>query len=214
MSSTELDATVAEVLDRATHLKQELVKVYGVGEPFPLMIELRRDGVELGTVFAGGTRRVLTLLTMAIALSDADNALLVGEAFSYHAERRPDRMPYGQLARWFAEGDPDTHECIQVLSAHRDGRVHLAQHTFHHEGRRVVWDQLYTYGQTPAGKLTKHMSNGFRMQRDRPFAALSVSAIADVLTCDASVPQLPEPARNAECPCGSGRKARRCCWSS
>jgi hypothetical protein len=215
MSSTELDATVADALKRGARMKERLVAELGIGERFPLMVELRRDGVLLGTALPDSARHaILKMVMMTIALSDADHVLLLGEAFAFHAEQEPARRPAdGELARWFAAGEPNTHECLQAVSAHRDGRFQLGQHTFHHEGRRVVWDHLHVYGVESTGELTLRMCHGFAMQRTRPFPALSMHEVAAVLECAVLVPRLSTPKRNRPCPCGSGTKAKLCCWA-
>jgi len=54
---------------------------------------------------------------------------------------------------------------------------------------------------------------GFAVQAARPTRPTPLPEICRALHVDYLVPMITPPPRNRPCPCGSGSKAKHCCWA-
>jgi uncharacterized protein YecA (UPF0149 family) len=67
--------------------------------------------------------------------------------------------------------------------------------------------------ETAGGAMVSSLRQGFVLQAKRPGPALNPATIASTLGIALATPALTPPPRNRPCPCGSGTKAKHCCWS-
>jgi hypothetical protein len=211
----QVNEVVATVVRKAQALKADLVAREGIGTDLPLAVELRRRGITSGIVVPyGEIPDAISVMRKLVALTDTDHVVMLAEVFAYRSDEPPEHPPGpGDLARWFAAGQPQTRECLQVLSVHRDGRIDTGQIDFRYEGRRVLWGELWvTSDEELGGTMTEVLLDGFDLQRHRPGPPFAVEVVARNLPCEFVKPTFRRPGRNRPCPCGSGAKAKACCW--
>jgi hypothetical protein len=221
MAATAVGDVALEALHKAMALKSETVARDGLGTDVGILLDLRREGLLLGVLALERDERRQDLATAAtvVSLSDADQVTYIADAFQWRA---PAGTPYpgplepGCLARWFAEGCPHVSEALTASSRRADGESAGAVCVYRYEGRRVVWDPPATAPDwvEQGGDVPDALDLGFQAQAVRPVPALSVAAIAVQLELVAATPVLRRPPRNGPCPCGSGQKAKLCCWAA
>lgn len=201
----------------ARRLKERALRREGPDADLTTTLALWHDGVLLGVMglgdYGGGAlhRRIL----LALSMSDADVVQLVCDAF-WQAE--PDhRKGEGTLAERAGRGDPTVRETLLVMTWREvddPNRPVVAVLPYERDGRSIVW------GETPGhdddrdeGALVEAVRGGFVSRSHRPTPALPIEAIAASLGVALVMDVLTPPARNEPCPCGSGNKAKHCCWA-
>lgn len=207
-----------DALRLAKLLKEDLVRMEGIGADLCPMLILHHEGQHLGVIaIVGDQSEVLATTATAIALSDADEATHSADSYSYHPPPGAGREAvYGDLPRWFAEGDPYTSECLMTYTRWRDGRARCTEIPYTYDGRTLVWGDTWDPGRADdmTGAVVAAITKGFEAQATRPAPALTVAEIAVLLGCSVAMPVMARPPRNKPCPCGSGLKAKLCCWAA
>lgn len=212
-----VDPLLEGILDSAKAVKSEMVRVNGLGAEIPVMLELLRGGQSLGLVFPDLNENIVSVISTFISLSDADQALFVAEGYCYMSDDGPPaRRPVeGELAQWFANGDPHVHEALQAVLGDRSGRTQLASITYTYDGRKVTWGRAsWMSGDEVEGVLSSVLAGGFEMQAARSDPPLSPREIGAQIGCRVTEPEAIKARRvrrNAPCLCGSGLKAKHCC---
>lgn len=229
-------STLAEVVDRAVHvaktLKEDLVAAHGPGSDLATQLALFHEGVLLGIVMLDGDRDVmLQQVVQAVALTNADQASHVVEAYMGRGVEMPEGMTpeeaiadpdrlmpnyrHGDMQARFAAGDRDITELIHVMSTARSLETELRALPYHYDEARVVWDGEWSQPEALAGTIPRAMRLGFEAQAKRQGPALNVAAVVEMIGARLGIMPMPvaTPPRNEPCPCGSGQKAKRCCWA-
>lgn len=203
---------VDHAMNVAKQLKEDAVKAEGIGAEVGPMLYLLRDGTIWAVVpfvdddvHGRFTRR--DLAATAVYRSPVDEAVVITEMWE-SAGSVPDKTRTGAERR-FAAGDPDTHEALSAVVVRADGTSGQRFARFHHEGRRVVWDDLKEDDEA-RGPLPDALRLGFAKQGEIPL--LSPTELSNLLGVPLMTYKLRPPPRNEPCPCGSGRKAKHCCW--
>jgi hypothetical protein len=218
-STADVDAAIAAAME----LKEQIVRREGVGTDVAHMLDLRRDSTPLVTLCLKGDRNLWLLqLEAGPALTDADTALFIVEGYGSTSKRlwdwatSPDYQ-YGELRRLFAEGNPEVHEALMVNVRRRDGFYAFVERPYRYDGRRIEWldavDLDSESGGQDDGEIQRALARGFEGQARRPGPAMSGVELARFLKLEAVAYVPRRPPRNEPCPCGSGLKAKRCCWS-
>lgn len=199
--------------------KRRRVATDGVGSDVVAMLDLRHEGVMLGVLGVTGNDRAdaFSKISLAIMLSDADRVLFISEGYRQRMDDDgPRGQAHGELARRFAAGDESVAENIQVYGFERDGSGATAFATYRYRGRQVDFDPVRSTIFEPGdgeGAIVEAVTIGFDLQAKRVGPAYSTIAIGRRLEW-AAVIDVPSAPRNGPCPCGSGRKAKSCCWAS
>lgn len=212
MNAAMSKSLVQVALRTARFGKERAVRDDGIGTDLPLSLLLLRDGRPLGWGFPYGTmEEVGRIIVGLIGFTDTDEVLMVVEAFSYLFDEKPvEPLNFGDLAQRFADGDPRACECLQIIKVTRTGKAEGVMAPYRYEGRRVVWDEIAECGAELHGGTIEMVRSGFVLQGTRPMPAMSLDTIAKVFGCD--VIETLRPRRRGPCPCGSGRKAKACCF--
>lgn len=201
------------MLGRAATIKERLVRS-GHHDEFGILLDLRRRGTLLGALRlkrSDKKREDLPTASVAIAMSDADQAAYVADTHVWRAPfgtPTPEPMPVGCLARWFAQGNPYVFEALSVIRVTADGRSAVGYHPYTTRGRSITWGEVFDDG-TFDGDLINVLKQGFRLQQAGGHHPRPVREIAEHLDLEFAEP--PRVERNHPCPCGSGRKTKRCC---
>jgi hypothetical protein len=193
----------------AMQIKEQAVASQGGdGDVIP-MLHLRRDGVAWAIVALLEEDPATSHRQMAdvLAGSPADEAVIITDAY-ITAPPRPGE--HRMVAQRFADGDSDTSECLMGVIVRADGASGQSLVRYHHHGRHVSWDSP-EHTSPARGPMVDALRDGFASQGSRPVASPDELAKQHGVTL--VVPQLRAPARNDPCPCGSGLKAKRCCWA-
>lgn len=201
-------------------LKESAVRREGVGTNLPIIVVLMREGVDLISfqLYKTVGRTYARALSTAISLTDCDTAVVGSDSFvltdSDEAERIVETGEPINLAQRFAAGDPDVTEALVVVAVDRDDLMHSAMATYTYDGRTVIWtgDSVETTYEVE-GALRNAIDVGFGLQQRRTGKPLAAHELADRLGLAVAVPTLQAPRRNSRCGCGSGKKAKQCCWS-
>lgn len=209
-------AEIVEAIRRAQQLKEQAVRRDGVGTDITPMLHLHKEGLSLGVAILEGEREeTLSMIIAIVALSEADQVVLVYDAYGVLS---PNWIPeYGDLARAFGNGNPDVYECLNATSVSADGTTTWLQSRYTYDGRTVVWAELSdVVTDVGIGEMDGDFPNavrcGLQGQKERPGPPLTPPEIAAFVGCKFVVPRMRRPLRNEPCPCGSGRKAKLCCW--
>lgn len=209
------DEVVRRALEAAKDIKAAGVRREGPGaDPAP-MLDLRLEGLSLGVAIVDGERdRMLSLLRTLVALSAADLAVFITDAYGLTspADAGWPELEVGELGRRHAAGDPTVYECLNVVSVARDGTAGALKVQYHYEGRSLVWHDDLDVG-IEGGDVLARLRQGFMAQSVRPMPAMNATDLAEALGVVVATPALVAPPRNEPCPCGSGVKAKKCCWS-
>lgn len=208
---------VIKALDAARLIKEETVRREGIGADIPMMLHLRKEGLSLGIAPLLGPRdEVLDLVVQLVGLGEADQVVHVCDAYGIqNADWYPD---LNDLAKAFAAGDTNVYECLQVVSVRHDGSMSSLHAPYHYDGRKVAWDETVDIFRdddpdlTVGGDYPAAMMQGFALQSIRPVRALNPQELSAITGCTFIAPVMVKPPRNKPCPCGSGRKAKICCW--
>lgn len=211
-SGHDLAATVAIIKT----VKEQTVRRQGVGADLAPMLELRRHGVLSALAVIDGDRdRVLALLHALPAHTDVDRVVFVADAYTWTPDGEPPDhgLEPDELAHRFAAGDPSVTECLQLVAIDRDGTEPASiQIGYTYDRRRVVWADPEPMD-IAGGDMIDAIREGFADQATRSRPPVGVTWLADYLGCLLVEPRLIRPPRNEPCPCGSGTKAKHCCWS-
>lgn len=216
-----------EPLRLAMAYKEHLVKQFGLSErsdvPFTTIFYIGDEPFAFVTPVSADEEVARRGLSLALALTDCDRFLVVADTYAYSNPGVAAFPDYADLRAAFAAGDPNTHEAIMATLWARegDGFMGLAAYRIL-DGRHVEWIDLghLTQELSPAvgGRLADVASQGFELQAER-----ATPPAEDWIDLARMVPPvilhvLPPPSmkapRNAPCPCGSGRKAKHCCFSA
>jgi hypothetical protein len=222
-----LKLSLAEAVQSARRLKEDIVAHQGIGEDIAPVLHLtdRDAGRYIGGFSLSTDReRRLRQLGDIVGLSDAPLVHYVHEAYQELFDRQPSREAalaawtvwqrtynYGSLAQRFAAGDQRIVECVVVLVATATEQA-CAWCPYRYEGRRVVWFDQTTTGdgdpnRTVDSEFVNAMRDGFARRTGSGLAPERISTLLEIPVV------LPDaPARNSLCPCGSGRKVKFCCW--
>jgi hypothetical protein len=222
MSVYVLDHAVAA----AKAAKEHTVARGGIGADLVPALHLYREEDFMGAFLFGGIERErgFTLISAVIALSDAPVVHHLHEAYREMShfpgmesataarESRLADYEYGSLAQRFAAGDQRVVEAVMVTVAPANGPMAAAFLPYRYHGRTVEWFDPLLFDESDEdhlidGDLHDAIKLGFA---NRDGEAMSAERISSQLKLSAVFPT--RPARNAPCPCGSGRKSKVCCW--
>lgn len=207
----DVPAELADSLRIVKELKGQTVRHGGDPDLAP-MLELRRDGVLLHAAVLDGERdRVLALLHDLVVLSDADQAVMIADTFILNARHHPGE--HGDLAARFAAGDLEVYEALSLVSCEPTGRELAVTVPFTRRRRRIRWGEPKVDG-VESGAMIQALRVGFARQvlRRKEGPVPPMQEVANHLGIALLAVQLSPPPRNKPCPCGSGDKAKFCCW--
>lgn len=211
-------------IENSRQQKEEIVSRCGVGSDLQPMLALHRDSELIGMVHLPANYDAkLSAITAAVAHSAANIVVSIDEgywwvgasAFDYlmHAEFGR----HGDLARKFAAGDPKVVESLHVsVFTPEYATLHIAPYCY--AGRTVTWrPEPVTFDDKAEnraidGNVYLAVREGFELQATTEPAS-TPQGFARATGLQPVMPLGPRPDRNAPCPCGSGRKSKRCCFA-
>lgn len=203
---------VDHALAVAKQLKEDAVKAEGVGAEVGPMLHLVRDGVMWAIVplvdddvDGRFTRR--DLAATAVYRTPVDEAVVITEVWM--SQPNVDDKTRTGAERRFAAGDTDTTEGLAAVVVRQNGEAAQRFAGFRHEGRKIVWNDLEPDTEA-RGPLVDALRLGFARRGELPL--LDPEGLSALLGVPLATHKLRPPARNEPCPCGSGRKAKHCCW--
>jgi hypothetical protein len=201
----------------ARNLKETIVKRDGPGTELLPMFGLWRDGVCLGYLLLTVERgTVLRVFREAIPMTGADMVQHVHESYEggWPEGGGPggDVRP-GTLGQLFKAGDPHVREVVWCLTATATTAIGASMPYEYGPGRTVRWldgpnaepRELPALGGAHADALAEAWANPVRSSM--PLVMVGLELGMPVFTWWPTAPP-----RNEPCPCGSGQKAKRCCW--
>lgn len=204
--------------------KEARVAAGGIGADVKPLLSLMTDGVLIAGFSLPESRdQRLALIQRIVALSDAPFVHFAHEAYSemYDENAGEDELhrlfaayDYGSLEQRFGAHDTRVVECVTVVTAQAD-HLMSTYSPYRYDGRLVIWLENIVFdecesGHEVRGDVPDVLRKGFAERADREGPALSPKRISALLDVGVALPV--SPARNAPCSCGSGRKAKVCCW--
>lgn len=201
----------------AKEQKEVVVRREGVGTDIVPLLMFVHDGVVTGAIVMDGSP--YKYLEPAVALTDAEAVVMVTECWFYRddsaatPEERDRHWADKRPSQRFAEGDPNAFEALLVVTWDSTGHGTLQQAPYRYDGRRIEWLEP---GSDPIanadGDMYDAVRAGFAARAERPVPAVPLDIVASLLHTTAFEVHFVRPTRNDPCPCGSGKKAKACCW--
>jgi hypothetical protein len=211
-------AYAGAAINAARDLKETIVRRDGPGAELLPMLGLWHDGQCLGYLVLTVDRpKVLEAFRTAVPRTGADMIQHVHESYFGHwpDDDGPSKdAPIGTLEALFKAGDPHVREVVWCMTATAEKAITAALAYEYGPNRTVRWldepeaepKEATDLGGAYAGALAEAFEDPNRSSE--PLAAVGLDLGISVFTWY-PVP----PARNEPCPCGSGLKAKRCCWA-
>jgi hypothetical protein len=222
VSAEKLRERHARAVQATRENKEALVARGGIGSDVKPLLTLMRDGAVLaGFPLEGDRHERIELIAQIVTLSDAPFVHFADESYSEDytdltpgdALRAHVAYDYGSLAKRFAAHDPRVVECVTVVTVDAELAM-LTICPYRYKGRRITWLEKTVFddeveGLEFGGGIPGALRRGLTNRAGRG-PALPPRQISSRL--NTGVILRPEPPRNAPCSCGSGRKAKACCW--
>lgn len=220
----EAHARHARALPAVKEHKEARVGAGGIGADVKPVLSLMTDGrLIAGFGLPESRDRSLALVQRIVALSDAPFVHFAHEAYTEMYDENAGEAElrrlfagydYGSLEQRFAAGDTRVAESVTLVTAQTD-HVMATYSPYRYNGRHVTWLQEIVFDECELdheikGDVVDALRKGFAEREDREGPALSPKRISALLEVGVTLPA--SPARNGPCTCGSGRKAKVCCW--
>lgn len=192
---------LAPFLEVAKRRKDALAHSEGAAVTLRPHLTLYKDGRPLGCAYVpeAGHEQWFPFIQGAIAASDATVASFTIESYVLVTAAEHDA------------GEPLVADAMVCAVATTDGYALMAA-PFRRAGREVLWGSTIISEARVARDLLDALRKGFEEQAERTSPALSVRDIGERFSTLVEYPT--PPPRNRPCPCGSGIKAKSCCWAS
>lgn len=214
-------------LAHARDLKEWVVRTRGYRADMLSMLVLWHEGVLLGACDIASTPSPVRypLVAEAVAMVDADLVQIVADSYTRRAtleEAEADPAWYqafdhGDLEQAARRGDPRVVEALSVVTwqAASPATPELRLLRYEWDGPRPRWlEPERCTGVQLGGGFAEAVELGFASRAGRPFPAQPLAVVAQATGFDVVEIVFAAPPRNGPCPCGSGEKAKYCCWGA
>lgn len=223
--------SIAEPLRSAIEFKVDLLKRHGAGvdADLPLAAIFYREDEAFAFVLpvTGSDDLGRRGLVLALALTDCDRLVVVADTYVWLRGDATDMPDFEvDLEAEFRAGNPLVTEAIMAVQWTANGDSLIGLHGYRVEpgARSADWFVIDDHAsrdeaQAAGGRLHDVAMRGFELQRERTTAAAEDWAdlarmVPPMILRVLPPPRTPGMPRNAPCPCGSGRKAKHCCFST